>query len=61
MALIGFIHRSYQNERGATVAEYCLILATLALLGALADATPAGHEAADFLLEHVNKAMDALR
>jgi hypothetical protein len=61
MALITFVDDTYRDERGASVATCCLILASLALAGAVADATPAGHEAANFVLEHVNRAIAALR
>jgi Flp pilus assembly pilin Flp len=61
MALITFIDYTYRDERGATIAMYSLIFALLALAGVVADATPGGHQAANFVLEHVNRAIEAMR
>jgi len=61
MALITLFCNAYRDERGATLAKFCLIFGTLALVVAVADATPGGHQAANFVLEHVNRALEAMR
>ena len=61
MALINFFNNTYRDERGASVARYGLIFALVALVGVVADSTPRGHDAANFVLKHVNSAIEAFR